>query len=62
MTYEHAMKRFKKLPAHVQRDIHAAMIEYFQSAPLYVTLTATKKRHRERRYFIKLVDDYLNKR
>lgn len=60
MNYEHAMTLYKKMPAHVQRDIQAAMIEYFQSAPLFVTLKATKRRNREKRYFIKLVGDYLN--
>ena len=62
MTYEHAMKVYKNLPAHVQRNIQAAMIEYFQSAPLFLTLKTTKKRNREKRYFIKLVDEYLGSR
>lgn len=61
MNYEHAMRIYNKFPAHVQRDIQAKMIEYFQSAPLFMTLKTTKKRNREKRYFIKLVGDYLNK-
>ena len=57
MTYEHAMKVYKNFPSHVQRNIQAAMIEYFQSAPLFLTLSATKKRNRQKRYFAKLIGD-----
>ena len=60
MKYEHAMRAYKKFPTHVQRSIQAAMIGYLQSAPLFMTLSATKKRNREKRYFVKLVGDYLS--
>ena len=59
MKYEHAMRAYKKFPVHVQRNIQAAMIAYFQAAPLFMTLSATKKRNREKRFFVKLVGDYL---
>ena len=60
MTYQKAMRTYKKLPDDIQRNIQAAMIIYFQSAPLFLTLSSRKKRNREERYFIKLVGDYLS--
>ena len=61
MKYERARKIYRNLPAEVQRDLQLKMIEYFQSVPLFMTLKATKKRNRERRFFITLVGDYLDK-
>lgn len=59
MTYHDAKKIYKKLPVSTQRDIEAAMIDYFQSAPLFIALTTTRKQNRQKRYFTKLIDDYL---
>lgn len=62
MDYAKARKLYKNFPVKVQCEITAKLIEYLQSFSFLMTWGTANKRNRERRYFIKLVGEYLDKK
>lgn len=62
MDYTTARATYEKMPDSDKRKIDGAMIDYIQSTPLFVALRTAKRRNREKRYFVRLIDESLMER